>query len=319
MDVREQNMNIITDRLSYLLNKIVNRNFLNLTDVNIHAENFYRDFLNLVYGWNLVNTNYHTQNAAYIDLIDRDNKIAIQVTSQNDNKKIDETIKGFFKNPSNKEYKLTVILISKDTKNYKTDFTHEGIYSFDQTKDVIDTKKLISDINDKSIDKISLIAKFLEKEILMPMPKTETNEVETIMSLLEWLSDDKHYKEIDKNYECDPDKKINSRFKEYSNIFKEEFTNLYAIYCMSVTEAKKSFGLDGVRAKKISAFLITISNRFLREENDNPLKALDKLTDYFEEKIKNNGIKADACAIRYYLLDELIGCNIFSEEVETTC
>lgn len=319
MDVREQNMNEIIRRLTYLKTEVSSRISLNLTDISIHAENTFRDLLNLIYGLNFENINYETRNADYIDLIDKKRKRAIQVTCRNDNDKIDETIKGFFKNPSNKEYRLEVLLISKDAKNYKTDFTHKGIYSFDHRKDVIDIKKLITDINNKSIDEIIKIAEFLEKEILMPRPKTESNEVETIMSLLEWLSDDKHYKEIDKNYECDPDKKINNRFKEYSNRFKEEFTDLYAIYCMSVTEAKKSFGLDGVRAKKISTFLITISNRFLREENDDPLKALDKLTDYFEEKIKNNGIKADICAIRYYLLDELIGCNIFSEEVEIIC
>ena len=126
----------------------------------------------------------------------------------------------------------------------------------------------------------------------------------------------KTIKKFDRNYECDPDKKINSRFKEYANSFKEEFMNLYATYCMSVTEAKKSFGLDGVRARKVSNFLKYMSNRLLQEANNDPQNALNGLTDYFGKKLITNGIKADIGVIRYYLLDELIGCNIFSEEIE---
>lgn len=316
MDVREQNMENIIRKLSYLKTEVSLRATLNLTDIHIYAENFYRDLLNLVYDIKLVNANFQTQNIAHIDLIDSINKKAIQVTSQNDNTKIKESIKGFFQNPLNQDYRLKVLLISKESKNYTIDFTDEGKYNFNHIKDVIDMPRLITDINNKLTDEIATIANFLDKEILMSRPKTESNEVETIISLLEWLSDDKNYKEFDKNYECDPDKKINSQFKKYSNSFKEEFMDLYATYCFTVQEAKKSFGLDGVRAQKVSNFLKYMSNRLLREANGNPQNALDKLTDFFEEKLNINGMKADNGVIRYYLLDELIGCNIFSEEIE---
>ena len=49
MLLREQNMNVISSRLTYLQIMIKNRNSLNLTDINIHAENFYRDLFNLVF------------------------------------------------------------------------------------------------------------------------------------------------------------------------------------------------------------------------------------------------------------------------------
>lgn len=318
MDARTSNITIIARSLSYLKTQVELLGSLNLTDINIHAENFYRDLLNKL-GNSFENSNYSKQNAASIDLIDEKNKLAIQVTAQNDNVKISESIQGFFQNPKYKNFKLRILLISKDAKEYKTDFTAGGVYNFDPKNDVIDIKRLLSDINNKTIDEISEIANFLNKELLIPKPRTELNEVDTILSLLEYLSDDNNYIEYDKNYECDPDKKINTRFKDYSNLFKNEFKDLHTTYCMTLCEAKKSFGLDTVRAVKISNFLNYISNRFLREANENPQKALDNLTDFFSLKISNNGIKVDLGAIRYYLLNELIGCNIFSEEVECIC
>ena len=314
MDVRKKNIDIIAKTLAYLQVEIKFNNSLNLNDINIHAENFYRDFYKTM-GFSFENANYNNPNAAHIDLIDTQNKMAIQVTSQNDNDKIKESIEGFFAKPEHNNYKLKVLLISKDAKSYRTDFTNNGQYNFDHENDVIDIQKLIADINNKSTDEICLIANFLNKEIKLPRPKTEINEVETIMSLLEYLSNDKNYTIIDKKYECDPDKKINSKFKDFSKDFKEEFLDLYAVYRMPITEAKKSFGLDGVRALKISNFLKYISNHFLLETNNNPQIALYNLTDFFEKKLNSNGINADNGAIRYYLLDELIDCNIFSEEI----
>ncbi len=315
MDIRQKYMNNIQRLLAYLKSRVEIAGTLNLTDIHIYAEDFYRDLLNLI-GNSYRNGNIDRQNFAFIDLIDDKNKKAIQVTSRNDNQKITETIIGFYKNPEFKNFSLQVLLISKKAKDYQTDFTSNGKYNFNHNKDVIDIERLIANIKDSGRQKIIEISNFLDREIDLPRPQTETNEVETIMSLLEYLSDDENYKEFDGNYICDPEQKINNRFKDFADDFKEEFTDLFSVYCNTIPESKTSFGLDGVRAKKISNFLKMISNRFLRESNDNPIEALDKLTDYFENKLKLNGIRADIGAIRYYLLDELIGCNIFSRKME---
>ena len=59
----------------------------NFTDINIYAENFYRDFLNLIFGYNLVNINISEPNSAAIDLGDTSASIAFQVTSSSDLRK----------------------------------------------------------------------------------------------------------------------------------------------------------------------------------------------------------------------------------------
>ena len=50
MDAREQNINFIIRSLTHLKTEVSLRTSLNLIDICIHAENFYRDLLNLVYG-----------------------------------------------------------------------------------------------------------------------------------------------------------------------------------------------------------------------------------------------------------------------------
>src|SRR5690606_23746555 len=93
MDNRQSYLTLIGRRLAYLKAEVELLNSLNLTDINVYAENFYRDFFNLL-GYEFENTNFIENNFAHIDLIDTKNKLAIQVTSQNDNKKIKEAIDG---------------------------------------------------------------------------------------------------------------------------------------------------------------------------------------------------------------------------------
>lgn len=42
---------------------------LNVLDLHLHSENFYRDFLNRLYGFNLENANVALQNVDSIDLL----------------------------------------------------------------------------------------------------------------------------------------------------------------------------------------------------------------------------------------------------------
>lgn len=316
MATREQNIKIITDRLTYLQLQVKNRNSLNLTDINIHAENFYRDFFNKM-GYAFTNTNFDRQNAAHIDLIDKSQKIAIQVTSQNDNEKITGSIKGFFAKDEYENYNLRILLISKDAKNYRTDFTNKGQYSFDHEKDVIDVTKLLAEINDKENDILENLAYFLNKELLVERAITESTEVETIMALIDYLSKDENRTLTDKSENVDPDKKINKRFSSHSKFIIEQYQTLFSVYNLALIEARKT--IDAVEAIIISSYLKDESDVFLTENNNNPKLALNKLSNFFYEKLSTNGfIKFNKQAIKFYLLDELIRCNVFPnpDEIE---
>ena len=305
MDNRHIYISLITKRLTYLQKEVENFNSLNLTDINIFAENFYRDLFNLI-GFKFNNTNFESNNFAYIDLIDTVNKQAIQITSQNDNIKIKEAIDGFFAKPENKDYKLQLFLISKNAKNYRTKFGND----FNHKEDVIDVKRLLAIINDiKEINTIKNIADFLDYNVLTERKKTECSEVETIMELINHLSLNKNRVIIDKAVNVDPKNKIDNRFSEHSDYLKKQYSELYAKYNGALVEATSK--IDGVEAEIISDFLKDESDIILTKENNNPKLALHSLVELFYNKLSSNGVKFDKQAIKFYLLEELIKCNVF--------
>ena len=305
MDNRQTYISLIIKRLTYIQKEVENFNSLNLTDINIFAENFYRDLFNLI-GFKFNNTNFESNNFAHIDLIDTVNKQAIQITSQNDNKKIKEAIDGFFAKPENQDYKLQILLISKNAKDYKTKFGKV----FNHKEDVLDIKRLLAIINDiKEINTIKNIAEFLDNNVLTERKKTECSEVETIMELINYLSLNKNRVIIDKVVNVDPKNKIENRFSEHSDYLKKQYSELYANYNGALVEATSK--IDGVEAEIISDFLKDESDVILTKENNNPKLALHSLVELFYNKLSSNGVKFDKQAIKFYLLEELIKCNVF--------
>ncbi|MEJ5049548.1 hypothetical protein CQ046_02770 [Chryseobacterium sp. MYb7] len=305
MDNKEKYVKLITRRLTYLKTEVMILNALNLTDINIFAENFYRDLFNLI-GYSFTNTNFESNNYAFIDLIDHVDKIAIQVTSQNDNVKIKEAIDGFYSKPENKDYKLKLMLISKDAKDYRTKFGHD----FKHKDDVLDITRLLALINDISdLDQVKKIAEFLDKHIVPERNKTESNEVETIMALIGYLSNEDNLAVSERPGNVDPDFKIFNRFADHSKFLISLYSELCMLYQQPLAEARKE--VDAVKAIKISTYLKYESDMVLTRENNDPRAALDQLADIFNNKLSVNGLTFDKQAIRFYLLDELINCNVF--------
>jgi tetratricopeptide (TPR) repeat protein len=178
---RETHLLKITKFLSVFKYEIELRNSISLYDINIHAEYFYRDFLKLVYGYDLRNANEAEKNYPYVDLFgsyeDKDGKkhdIAIQVTSQNGNGKIAKTIKGFYKDDDNKKSELKVLLIANDAKKYTTDFTENGKFTFNHKDDVIDIKRLLAKIQTKTTEELKSIWKLLEKDVIKFVSDSQT-------------------------------------------------------------------------------------------------------------------------------------------------
>ncbi len=73
--------NFIEYKLCTLATRIEIRGKLNILDLNLHSENFYMNFCNELFGWQLKNMNAIKQNVEAIDLIDKSNQIIIQVSS----------------------------------------------------------------------------------------------------------------------------------------------------------------------------------------------------------------------------------------------
>lgn len=165
---RKEQMDSIIHRLSFLKSQISLSNTENLTDINIFSENFFRDLLNLTRSLKLENVNKVISNFPSIDLHDKENRIAIQVTSSSSKRKLDKTVKSFIANELYKEFDVLKILILSDKKKYQSNkIGAESVYQLDIKEDVWDINDIIANIRDKPLDEIKKISDFIKSEIEM--------------------------------------------------------------------------------------------------------------------------------------------------------
>lgn len=314
----QEYINSIRERLAFLKSQVEISSRINLYDIHIHSEYFYKDFLNLLYGYQL---NTLEKNATAIDLGDKKNKIAFQVTSDSSSNKIHETIKKFIEKKLYNDYNELNMLILTEKQDFKrVKFDTKGYFVFSADKNIWDIHYIIeSKIRGMVEEELKIVKEFLEKNIGLPTRETSitiSKEVKTIMDLIEYLSMEENQivESISPEMEPDPDKKINSRFSEHSKFLINEYKENAVFYANALKEAKSIIGFDNPRVKLIQLYLKRISNRFLMDNANNPRASLDKLGDYFENALSNNGKEFHAQAIRFYLIDELIKCNVFPNE-----
>lgn len=314
-----ERQNLINDVTSYFarLEASVKLNNSNgLTDINSYSEDFFCNILNKIFDLNLINLNTVKTNFPSVDLGDVDRQISIQVTSENTNKKIKETIKKFDEHALSSKFKtLRFVLISSKKPSSKSKITGPKDVSFDFSKDILCLADLIAEIRSLSVTKINEILSVLKEELDSQKDRKSelvlANEVETIADLVVFLSDNK---ELDKKIwveEPDPQKKIEHRFSTESAFLKSQIVDLLPRYSIARNEVDEKLGLDSVKVQFIRDFLRMKSDVLLTQSNGDPKKALDNLTEYFATEIGKNGKKHDYQAIRFYLLDELIKCNVF--------
>ena len=87
--------------------------------MNSEAEDLFCGLLNLIYNYNLINMNYENPNMPSIDLGDELQRVAVQVTSQNERKKIKESVEKFIRHKLNYTYDKLIVLIVGYIRNFR--------------------------------------------------------------------------------------------------------------------------------------------------------------------------------------------------------
>jgi len=126
----------------------------NLNDKNVFCENLMRDILNMLYGYHLVNANTHTgkPNVPGIDLIDEDKKVAVQVSSRTDLKKMREMIQVVDSLDYLKGYHIRYVALTNDASNLKNcNINSVKNFVFTAASDVIDGVSLITSLMDMNV------------------------------------------------------------------------------------------------------------------------------------------------------------------------
>lgn len=311
---KELYLKVITDALGTLSYQVEYRNTINLYDINIISEDFYKNLLNKVFGYNLINLNTIEKNTSAIDLGDRKQRIAIQVTSDNTSTKIKKTIDKFLEYNLYDDYDTLFILILTKKKSYTAIFETQGKINFDSSKHIIDCKDVIKHLNENPTADLKIIADFLQEELTNKVTmetRKQASEIDTIIDLVEYLSKNKKNSPSKQESIVDPEHKINTRFKEYASFLKGLYVQLVILYDSAVHEATNILGLDDIKELLISVYLMDISNQFLEKFDGNPKEALEELVNYFSAQLSKSGKTYDKMAIKYYLISQTIKCNVF--------
>jgi tetratricopeptide (TPR) repeat protein len=166
----EEEIKNVLELIAYWLAKINANNCMGFTDINKVAEDLASKLLNEIYDYQLVNLNYKKENYPGIDLGDEKNKIAFQITSKREVRKIKENLKTFAKG-SHEIYSNGIrflILSQEKTSNLKGK-NYKDIYPvFDPAKHILTAKDLILAIKKIFIedkDKFYRIKTLLEDEL----------------------------------------------------------------------------------------------------------------------------------------------------------
>lgn len=305
-------LNGITYYLTHLRMSVEQLNSLNLQDINVHAETFFRDFLNLALGYQLKNINIVAKNARAIDLGDEGERIAIQVTSTSEIGKIKHTHKGFVAEGLDGKYDRLVVLIIGEKKRYRESILGgDGIFSMSLADDIWDVSELLRKIGDLSLEKLERCRDFLHRELVIAVPR-QSNEVLTLIRVVEVLSAaEEGLSAADNREDPDPERKIRDRFADHAEFLEQQYVELHEIYGRALAEVNKYSDLGHVRIRKLQVYLMNWSDRVLTECGGVPKAALDLLVGKVLLMMGTSDAPFDDGAVRYYFIGQLIACNVF--------
>ena len=310
---RQEYITTIIKLLTRLPKLVDSSNKLNLTDVNNFSEDFYENLLNIIYGYNLVNANKFDPNAAAIDLRDTNNQIAIQVTSTSKLTKTKKTVDKFIVNKLFEEFNRLVILNIVKKSVHKEKKLGDSNFTFDTQNDIWDIDDLLKHIKYlQDIDHIKKIHDFLVKELRDEPITTLPNEVKTILGIIEILSNERH-PEAGTGFleDPDPENKILNRFAKHSEFLTTRYYELYIEYGKILDAINDENDLGSQALRRAGTYLKGYSDEVLNNYMGNPKDALAALVETFKNHLSNNGFSFDAGAAEFYIVDQLIKCNVF--------
>lgn len=161
---RQENLSKIQKYLRDIEVDVEVNNYWSFYDINIISENFCKDLLNITFDLKLENVNFFKNNEKAIDLADKENGIAIQVTSEKTMKKIKHTFNEYIDEGLDKVYPqlyiVTLVRYNPSINNYI--YKGKNFSIKDNVLDYRDYIRMLSNKYDNS--KYMQILNFLDSE-----------------------------------------------------------------------------------------------------------------------------------------------------------
>lgn len=311
------NRDIYVAKIKTLLNilkgEIKDSGKLNLLDINVHVEDFYRDLLNLVYGWQLKNMNQWNQNAAGGDLWFEDGKVVIQVSSTSTKEKIQSSIDKL-STEQFAGYRFKFLRIDGDVIKLRKELynTHDDIV-FDPSTDIIDISSLIKEITHLQIDSLRQVFELCVKEIVpLDTPKVTESDLAIVVKSL--AANVKDWTKERRPIKYDVEKKIDFNHLEE----RRRLINDYKLYIGKLNAVYGEFVDNGTDCEFIILQnLSDMYSRYLGQYESNAL--FDKIVDEARDLALNSKSAEDIpvdrvnVCINVIVVDAFIRCRIFED------
>jgi len=157
VDLRQQAFSNISRVLAITRYDIEQRQLKNIFDLNIHGENYFRDIFNFVFEhkkYKFENDNFNSKNSSCIDLIDKNKKLAYQITTTRTKDKIINTLQAF-KQEKYKNYTIKIFfLLEKANPNENTIVEIKEKFSINLNDCLLDYTDLINDIENLETNRL---------------------------------------------------------------------------------------------------------------------------------------------------------------------
>ena len=155
----------ISNLLVFLQSKIAIMNHQGLYNDNNYAQDIICRLYNSIFDYHLINLNRNKTTVEGIDLADKENRVAVQVTSEKGRGKIKHTIELFIKNELYKDYDRLLIAMLNDKRDYREEFATNSLFDFNKNTDIIDLKDLALHIKNCSLEKQQQVLSILQEEL----------------------------------------------------------------------------------------------------------------------------------------------------------
>lgn len=295
-------ISFIEYHLHYLQRIIITRSTLNILNLHIRSEDFYRELFNMIYGCKLVNANMIEPNASSIDLVDDENKIIFQVTCTSTKEKIEQTLSKEILKEKYSDYSLYFMFIGKNAdhligKEYKNPYN----ISFDSQNHIYDVESLLRRINFLSIDNLKnvydLVNKYLLPTDIIPQQRVKSLLPMVIKALCTY-NDNENFVSFDDTKTFEINQKIQFNHLKES----EALIHRWAPYEGIMMKIYNEFDQSG--HLKSEAILMKINRKYrqLRQKIQNEDELFFNIIKSFKDEMIYN--------------QELVNDNIFEEELE---
>ncbi|WP_434329468.1 ABC-three component system protein [Mycoplasma capricolum subsp. capricolum] len=311
-------------RLSTYQTYITNLSKIGKTDENLNAERIYTDVINTIFNLELSNYNSVIFNNPGFDLIDKKNKILIQVSATCSKDKIQNSLSKININEY-QNYNFKFLCISnQEIKNVKKlKFQIPNTLLFEPKKDIWDVSFLIQHLYEVDIIKLEKLLTYLKQETLDIINfKTLSSDIATIINILST--------KMDNQYE---DNNNNNNNKVFNIEEKIVYNNLFSIRkyiynnASSISKVIKVYEEFEKQGKNISKNVINQISRTYYEllsKYDNPIKIFWELIANLENIVKNSSnldiknisLENITSSLSVIVVDAFMKCKIYKKPGE---